>query len=64
MREHSRAIFSFFLPSFFFFFLPWEDKKVNSFTVYSLEKLQIIAGLWNALPEQESKLACLQSLKE
>lgn len=49
---------------FLLLFLKWEDKEVNSFTVFSLEKLKIIAEFWEALAKQESKLACLHSLKE
>lgn len=54
MRECSRAVFCFW---FFFFSQPWEDKKVNSFIVFSLEKLGILAVLWDALREP----ACPQS---
>lgn len=50
------ALFSFFLN-------PGRTKEVHSFTIFSLEKENVIAMLWDIFPFLESKHICLHSLK-
>lgn len=50
--------------TFFFFFKPWEDKRFNSFTVFSFKKVKIVAILWDALPQQESTFSNQDCFKE